>query len=155
MGTLNQFTQMVKRINQEVLALKTNRLRTASAIATDTYSEDVELEWQLYEFYGADFAFIRYNIYTDLRNNNPAFSQTMFSGIKDWFDNGDDFELTHKPPLDDGFARTMLWIYGGSDEQSIIDKLKNGERVVLNTTITVTATEEVDGIRLEKLPWPQ
>ena len=152
---INQFTQTVKRINQEVLALKTNRLRTASAIATDTYSQAVELEWQYQDFYGVEYAFIRYNIYTNLANNNPAFSQLMFSGIQDWFNNGDDFDLSHKPPLTDGFACTTILIYAGSDEQSIINRLKNGERVVLNTTLTATATEEITGIRLEKLPWPQ
>lgn len=149
----NQFIQTVKRINQEVLALKTNRLRTSSAIAIDTYSQQINLEWQLYNGYGDDFAFIRYNIYTDLANTNPAFSQIMFSGVDSWFNIVVDLDMTNKPPLSDGYARTMLLME--TMDQSIINRLKNGETVTLDTTATATATEEITGIRLEKLPWPQ
>lgn len=149
----NQFIQTVKRINQEVLALKTNRLRTSSAIAVDTYSEQAGLEWQLHSDYGGDFAFIRYNIYTDLANNNPAFSQVMFTGVDNWFNTVIDLDMVNKPPISDGYAKATLLME--STDQTIINKLKNGETVTLDTTITATATEEITGIRLEKLPWPQ
>lgn len=150
---LNQFTQMVKRINSEVLALKTNKLRTSSSIAVDSYSQSVSLEWQLEDDY-FPFVFINYNVYADLANNNPAFAQITFSDLTSLF-NKQNFDTysTFRPPMDNGYAVYDIMIY--SDDPNIIQSIRNGQTVTFDTTISVTATEPLSGIRLEKLPWPQ
>lgn len=146
---------MLKGIHKEILALKTNRLRTSSAIAVDSYSQNASLEWQMHDPGWGKFAFINYNIYIDLDNSNPSFAQLIFSNIENLFNNQDDIEMVFKPPMDDGVACYNIIVYAGSDEQSIISRLENGETVTFDTTLIATATEEITGIRLEKLPWPQ
>lgn len=150
---INQYTQMIKRINKEVLALKTNRLRTSSSIAVDSYSQSVSLEWRLQDSY-YPFVFINYNIYADLANTNPALGQIMFSDTTSLFNvsNFDSYS-TFRPPMTNGYELYNLMIY--SDDSNIIQRIRNGETVTFNTTITATATEEITGIRLEELPWPQ
>lgn len=149
----NEYVTMLKRMRAEILALKTNRLRTASSIAVDSYSQNVNLAWQYYNTQLDEYAFLYYNIYADLANTNPAFAMILLSGLESLFNMSVGTSTSFKPPLSDGVVLQSTRVV--TTDSGIINRLKNGETVNFNTTITVTATEEVTGIRLEQLPWPQ
>lgn len=149
----NEYVAMLKRMKAEILALKTNRLRTASAIAVDSYTKNVGLAWQYYNTGLDEYAFLHYNIYADLANTNPSFAEIQLSDLETLFSLVFDATTTFKPPLEDGVAIQNIKVV--TTDSGIVNRVKNGETVTFDTTITVTATEEVTGVRLEQLPWPQ
>lgn len=126
---INNFERQFKKIESELIALKTTKEKSASDLKLATHSIALSLTLN-----SNGFAQKMFRV-------NSSSSPVLFTATLDKGDEDDGREFLANKYYDANGELIHIQALGNSDDQS---KAAGGETVVLNTTLTVVATDEVE-----------